>query len=247
MKMTRHAKIKEIIDNHKIETQEDLASALRGEGIDVTQATVSRDIKELMLVKVPDANGHYHYAYPKEHGMMLTMERLARTFHDSIVSVRASDSMVVIRSLPGTAQSVAFALDYMKWPEILGTIAGDDTVFVAMENKEGVVTLPSGLQYQVIKPGNGKQPKATDKVRCHYEGMLVDGTLFDSSVQRGEPAVFGLNQVIAGWTEGVQLMQEGAKYRFFIPYQLGYGERGAGQSIPPFSALVFDVELIEVL
>ena len=113
--------------------------------------------------------------------------------------------------------------------------------------KEGVVTLPSGLQYQVIKPGNGKQPKATDKVRCHYEGMLVDGTLFDSSVQRGEPAVFGLNQVIAGWTEGVQLMQEGAKYRFFIPYQLGYGERGAGQSIPPFSALVFDVELIEVL
>ena len=146
MKMTRHAKIKEIIDNHQIETQEDLASALRGEGIDVTQATVSRDIKELMLVKVPDANGHYHYAYPKEHGMMLTMERLARTFHDSIVSVRASDSMVVIRSLPGTAQSVAFALDYMKWPEILGTIAGDDTVFVAMENKEGVVTLLKRLK-----------------------------------------------------------------------------------------------------
>ena len=146
MKMTRHAKIKEIIDNHKIETQEDLASALRGEGIDVTQATVSRDIKEFMLVKVPDANGHYHYAYPKEHGMMLTMERLARTFHDSIVSVRASDSMVVIRSLPGTAQSVAFALDYMKWPEILGTIAGDDTVFVAMENKEGVVTLLKRLK-----------------------------------------------------------------------------------------------------
>ena len=146
MKMTRHAKIKEIIDDDKIETQEDLASALRGEGIEVTQATVSRDIKELMLVKVPDANGHYHYAYPKEHGMMLTMERLARTFHDSIVSVRASDSMVVIRSLPGTAQSVAFALDYMKWPEILGTIAGDDTVFVAMENKEGVVTLLKRLK-----------------------------------------------------------------------------------------------------
>ena len=125
--------------------------------------------------------------------------------------------------------------------------ATGEAYLAANAAKEGVVTLPSGLQYQVIKPGNGKQPKATDKVRCHYEGMLVDGTLFDSSVQRGEPAVFGLNQVIAGWTEGVQLMQEGAKYRFFIPYQLGYGERGAGQSIPPFSALVFDVELIEVL
>ena len=112
--------------------------------------------------------------------------------------------------------------------------------------KEGVVTLPSGLQYLVIKEGNGKRPKATDKVKCHYEGMPVDGTLFDSSVQRGEPATFPLNQVIAGWTEGLQLMTEGSKYRFFIPYTLGYGERGAGASIPPFAALVFDVELIEV-
>ena len=82
---------------------------------------------------------------------------------------------------------------------------------------------------------------------CHYEGMLHDGTLFDSSIQRGEPATFALNQVIAGWTEGLQLMQEGAKYRFFIPYHLGYGERGAGNAIPPYSALVFDVELIKVI
>lgn len=113
--------------------------------------------------------------------------------------------------------------------------------------KEGVVTLPSGLQYQVIKEGNGRRPKATDKVKCHYEGMLVDGTLFDSSIQRGEPATFPLNGVIKGWTEGLQLMQEGAKYRFFIPYHMGYGENGAGASIPPFAALVFDVELIEVV
>lgn len=112
--------------------------------------------------------------------------------------------------------------------------------------KEGVVTLPSGLQYQVIKEGTGRKPKATDSVKCHYEGFLIDGTLFDSSIQRGEPATFGLQQVIAGWTEGLQLMSEGAKYRFFIPYMLGYGESGAGQSIPPYSALVFDVELIEV-
>ena len=113
--------------------------------------------------------------------------------------------------------------------------------------KEGVVVLPSGLQYKVLKEGNGRKPKATDSVKCHYEGMLVDGTLFDSSIQRGEPAVFPLNGVIAGWTEGLQLMEEGAKYRFFIPYHLGYGERGAGASIPPYAALVFDVELIEVV
>ena len=112
--------------------------------------------------------------------------------------------------------------------------------------KDDVITLPSGLQYQVLKEGNGRKPKATDTVKCHYEGMLVDGTMFDSSIQRGEPAEFPLNGVIAGWTEGLQLMQEGAKYRFFIPYTLGYGERGAGQAIPPFAALIFDVELIEV-
>ena len=112
--------------------------------------------------------------------------------------------------------------------------------------KDGVVTLPSGLQYQVLKEGNGKKPSATDQVVCHYEGTLIDGTVFDSSYKRNKPATFGLNQVIAGWTEGVQLMSEGAKYRFFIPYNLAYGERGAGAQIPPFAALVFDVELIQV-
>ncbi len=112
--------------------------------------------------------------------------------------------------------------------------------------KEGVITLPSGLQYKVLQEGNGKKPKATDTVKCHYEGFLIDGTIFDSSVQRGEPATFPLQQVIAGWTEGLQLMQEGAKYRFFIPYRLAYGEGGAGASIPPYAALIFDVELIEV-
>ena len=113
--------------------------------------------------------------------------------------------------------------------------------------KDGVITLSSGLQYQVLKEGNGKKPSAKDSVKCHYEGFLIDGTVFDSSVQRGEPAVFGLQQVIAGWTEGLQLMQEGAKYRFFIPYRLAYGEGGAGSSIPPYAALIFDVELIQVM
>ena len=113
--------------------------------------------------------------------------------------------------------------------------------------KEGIITTASGLQYKVLKEGTGKQPKATDKVRCHYEGFLIDGTVFDSSVKRGEPAVFPLDGVIVGWTEGLQLMREGGKYRFFIPYKLGYGEGGAGASIPPFATLVFDVELLEVL
>ena len=116
----------------------------------------------------------------------------------------------------------------------------------ANAKKDGVITTESGLQYQVLRQGNGKRPTAKDSVKCHYEGFLIDGTVFDSSVQRGEPATFGLQQVIAGWTEGLQLMQEGGKYRFFIPYRLAYGEGGAGQMIPPFAALIFDVELIEV-
>lgn len=113
--------------------------------------------------------------------------------------------------------------------------------------KEGVVVLPSGLQYEVLVEGNGRKPSATDRVQCHYEGTLIDGTVFDSSIKRGEPAVFGVNQVIMGWVEALQLMQEGAKWRLYIPYNMAYGENGAGEMIPPYSALVFDVELIKVL
>lgn len=117
----------------------------------------------------------------------------------------------------------------------------------ANAKKPGVNVTKSGLQYEVLQEGTGKSPKATDTVRCHYEGRLLDGTVFDSSYKRSQPADFGLGQVIPGWTEGVQLMKEGAKYRFTIPYLLAYGEQGAGASIPPFSTLVFDVELIKVL
>lgn len=120
--------------------------------------------------------------------------------------------------------------------------------FLAENGKrEGVVTTASGLQYEVLTEGTGRSPKATDTVRCHYHGTLIDGTVFDSSYQRNQPADFGLNQVISGWTEGVQLMKEGAKYRFYLPYNLAYGERGAGADIPPYAALIFDVELIKVL
>ncbi len=113
--------------------------------------------------------------------------------------------------------------------------------------KEGVVTLPSGLQYEIIKEGNGEKPKATDQVKVDYEGKLIDGTLFDSSVKRGQPAVFGVNQVIPGWVEALQLMPAGSKWRLFIPSDLAYGAQGAGEMIPPHSTLVFDVELHDVV
>ena len=118
------------------------------------------------------------------------------------------------------------------------------------ENKkrEGVVTLPSGLQYEVITEGNvGRYAKATDQVQCHYEGTLIDGTLFDSSIKRGQPATFGVSQVIPGWVEALQLMPEGAKWKLYIPSELAYGAQGAGEMIPPHSTLVFEVELLKVL
>ena len=115
------------------------------------------------------------------------------------------------------------------------------------KGKAGVVTLPSGLQYQVLQKGEGPKPTASDKVKCHYHGTLINGTVFDSSVQRGEPAVFGVSQVIPGRVEALQLMPVGSKWRLFIPSDLAYGEHGAGEAIEPNSALVFDVELLDIV
>ena len=114
-------------------------------------------------------------------------------------------------------------------------------------NNPDVLTTDSGLQYIVMKEGTGKQPTETSKVKVHYHGTLIDGTVFDSSVERDQPATFGVNQVIKGWTEGLQLMKEGAKYKFFIPQELGYGATPRGGKIKPFDALIFEVELLEVL
>lgn len=113
--------------------------------------------------------------------------------------------------------------------------------------KQGVVSLESGLQYKVLQQGEGARPAATDQVRCHYHGTLIDGTVFDSSVDRGEPAVFGVNQVIPGWVEALQLMPVGSKWQLFIPSDLAYGERGAGQAIAPNTTLIFEVELLEIV
>lgn len=112
--------------------------------------------------------------------------------------------------------------------------------------KHGVTTLPSGLQYEIVTEGTGEKPLASSKVTCHYHGTLIDGTVFDSSVKRGQPATFPLNMVIKGWTEGLQLMPQGSKWRFFIPPQLGYGDRQVSAQIGPNSTLIFDVELLDI-
>lgn len=116
----------------------------------------------------------------------------------------------------------------------------------ANRQREGVKETASGLQYQVVREGDGPRPQATDRVKVHYEGFLLSGDKFDSSVDRGEPAVFPLNQVIPGWTEGLQLMPVGSKYTLYIPYQLGYGDKGAGRVIPPYATLIFEVELLGI-
>ena len=148
---------------------------------------------------------------------------------------------------PAEAQQVLNDYFTKLQEEQTAALKAEGEAFLAQNAKnEGVVTLPSGLQYKVLKSGNGATPKASDSVECHYEGRLISGTVFDSSYQRGETATFGVTQVIAGWVEALQLMKEGDKWQLFIPYNLAYGERGAGAQIPPFATLIFDVELVKV-
>lgn len=150
-------------------------------------------------------------------------------------------------------------ISYQEAQEVLGKffqeleekVAGEakkagEEFLAANAKREGVKVTASGLQYEVLEASLGQKPKATDTVKVHYEGTLIDGTVFDSSYRRGEPISFGLNQVIKGWTEGLQLMSIGSKYKLYIPYELGYGAQGAGGSIPPYAALIFTVELLGI-
>jgi FKBP-type peptidyl-prolyl cis-trans isomerase FklB len=139
---------------------------------------------------------------------------------------------------------IADKLFNMKNEKATANLKAGQDFLEANKSKAGVVALPSGLQYEVLTEGTGNKPLATNKVTCHYHGTLIDGTVFDSSVNRGQPATFPLNAVIKGWTEGLQLMPTGSKWRFFIPADLGYGDRQVSAQIGPNSTLIFDVELI---
>lgn len=148
---------------------------------------------------------------------------------------------------PEKCQEIIYSyLSGLEKKKFEGSIAAAAKFLAENQKKPGITSLPSGLQYEIISPATGTKPVATDEVTVHYKGTLTDGKQFDSSIDRGEPTTFTLNQVIPGWTEGLQQMSVGSKYRFFIPYSLGYGERGAGKDIPPYSTLIFEIELIKI-
>lgn len=146
MKSIRHAKIREIIDSNVIETQDELANALRKQNIVVTQATVSRDIKELNLIKIPTGEGRYRYAYPLEKNLVFSKNRMARMFQDSVVGLNYSENIIVIKTLPGTANAVASTLDYAQWSEIIGTVAGDDNILVVIKPIDAVPEIMKKLE-----------------------------------------------------------------------------------------------------
>lgn len=146
MKSIRHTRIKDIIENKVIETQEELAEELRKKSIDVTQATVSRDIKELMLIKLPTGDGRYRYAFPLEKNVVFSQSRMVRMFQDSVTSIDYSENIIVIKTLPGAANAVASTLDYAKWPEIIGTVAGDDNILAVIKPIQAVEDIVQRLK-----------------------------------------------------------------------------------------------------
>ncbi len=193
------------------------------------------------MTKVSYALGMNIVANLKQQGLD-TLDEAA--FAEGIKAALAGDSTLVSEEESNQILQAYFA---GLQEEKSKMAAKDGEAFLAENAKrEGVTVTASGLQYEVMTAGEGAKPLATDQVTVHYTGTTIEGKVFDSSVERGQPATFGLNQVIAGWTEGVQLMSVGAKYKFYIPYQLAYGERGAGADIAPYAALIFEVELIKI-
>lgn len=176
----------------------------------------------------------------KQQGMTeIDAEQLAAGVADALAGNEKVDLMTA-------NQSVQKFMQEQQAAQYAGVKAEGAAFLAENAKRPEVMVTDSGLQYEVLKPGNGVKPTTSDKVKVHYHGTLIDGTVFDSSVQRNSPASFGVTQVIQGWVEGLQLMPLGSKYKFFIPYDLAYGERGAGPKIPPYATLIFEVELLEI-
>ncbi len=199
---------------------------------------------EASSTAVPETlEGRFGYAYGFQIGKQL--QRAGIPIDLDTFQKALADAMAGKESAMTDAEVQAAFNDVQKKAEEIKAAAGKQFL---EENgqKEGVKTTDSGLQYQVLKEGSGDSPAAEDVVKVHYRGTLIDGSEFDSSYARNEPASFPLNRVIPAWTEGLQLMKTGAKYRFFVPHQLGYGEQGSPPDIPPYSTLIFDVELLDI-
>lgn len=160
--------------------------------------------------------------------------------------MQGKETQLSMEEMRGAMVSVRQKIQALQTEKTNAAKSAGEAFLAANKTKEGIITLESGVQYKILDSGSGKQPKATDSITAHYQGTLISGAVFDSSYQRGEPATFGVGQVIKGWTEILQLMHEGDKWQVFIPSKLAYGERGAGQNIGPHETLIFDIELISV-
>ena len=220
-----------------------LAAEHQGEGKDKDQKKAASDLKlETEMQKVSYIIGTQLAQNFKQQEIDIQPEALAQGIKDVLQDKELAMSQEEIQQT-----MMQFQMKMMQKQQAKAQEQEQEGQDFLDENKkkEGVKVTDTGLQYKVLKEGDGEKPKPTDTVKVHYVGKLLDGTTFDSSYERGEPATFQLNQVISGWTEGLQLMKEGAKYKFWIPPQLGYGARGS-RNIPPQATLVFEVELIEV-
>ncbi len=183
----------------------------------------------------------------KRQGLEVDANALAAGLSDALAGKTALTETEIRDTLNNFRKEMMAKMEAKQKNDGEKNIKEGEAFLAANAKKEGVKTLPSGLQYKVLKNGTGKSPKATDTVKVHYHGTLIDGTVFDSSVERGEPATFPVNGVIAGWIEALQLMKEGDKWQLTIPSKLAYGERGApGGKIGPNSVLVFEVELLSI-
>lgn len=183
----------------------------------------------------------------KQQGIEINAAALTKGIKDGLAGSEPMMTDAEIQSTMEVFQTEMMSRQDVKMKDSGGKNVMEGEAFLAEnKGKEGIVTLPSGLQYKVLKPGSGRTPKATDTVVTHYRGRLINGKVFDSSYDRNEPATFPVNGVIAGWTEALQLMQEGAKWELYVPSDLAYGPRGAGADIGPNAVLIFEVELISV-